>query len=261
MNTRSAEANTEDVLVELIRRHDVFDVLADEPLEKPELTAALEVSPATAHRILASFREKDWIQRTPHGYTLTPFGEALGRAAATYWSTVSETHRRAPLYDVITTAAPSDSVDFAWFDDATVTTVESHDPYRPLNRFIDLLEDTSSIRGIDTTSVSPTYVEDVYDRIADGLPVELVYDQAVVERLATEYTDLATDAFERDNFTLWVREEVPFGLALFDDRVGIGGYDDETGLLEVFVDTDNEDAYEWGEQLFERYREDADRLV
>ncbi|UTF53474.1 helix-turn-helix transcriptional regulator [Natronosalvus rutilus] len=261
MDARSVEANTEDVLVELIRRHDVFDVLADEPLEKPELAAALEVSPATAHRILTSFREKNWIERTAQGYALTPFGKALGRATATYRSTVAETHRLAPLYDVVTAAASSEPIDFAWFDDATVTTVEPHDPYRPLNRFIELLEATSSIRGIDTTSVSPTYVEDVYDRIADGLPVELVYDQAVVERLATEYTDLATDAFDRDNFTLWVREEVPFGLALFDDRVGIGGYDDETGLLEVFVDTDNEDAYAWGEQLFELYREDADRLV
>lgn len=260
MTSDSGTESLEDDLVELVRRHEVFEVLDDAVLEKPDLSAALDVSPATTHRILSSFREKEWIERTDEGYALTPFGRAMGRTVRTYRSTVADTRRLAPLYETVSTAEIPLEVDFDWFDDATVTVVEPHDPYRPLNRFIDLLEGTSSLRGFDTTSVAPTYVEDVYGRIVDGMAVEIVYEEAVVERLATEYADLAADAFERENLSLWLRDEVPFGLALFDDRIGIGGYDEETGLLEVFADTGDTAALEWGERLFERYKADSTPL-
>lgn len=251
----------QDDMLELVRRHEVFEILTQETLEKPELAATLEVSPATTHRILASFRDKEWITRTDSGYALTPLGAQMGRAVETYRSAVVETHRLAPLYETLTATTLPVAVDIDWFADATVTVVEQRDPYRPLNRFIDLLEETSSLRGCDTTSVAPTYVDDIHERILDGMPVDIVFETPVIDRLASEYTDLTDDAFERENLRLWARDELPFGLALFDDRVGIGGYDAESGILSVFADTDDPEAYAWGEQLFEEYRAAADRIV
>ncbi|WP_246998911.1 helix-turn-helix transcriptional regulator [Halosolutus gelatinilyticus] len=261
MNPEPIGTDLEDDLLELVRRHEVFTVLANDPLEKPELASALDVSPATTHRILTSFRENDWIARTDGGYALTPLGERMGRAVRSYRSAVVEARRLTPLYDLLFAATLPVEVEPDVFADATVTTIDSHDPYRPLNRFIDLLGNTDSLRGIDTTSVAPTYVEDVHERIVDGMPVEIVFETPVIDRLATEYADLAEDAFDRENLTLWAIDDLPFGLALFDDRVGIGRYDDEVGFLSVFVDTDDDEAYAWGERVFEHYRSAATRVV
>jgi hypothetical protein len=49
----------------------------------------------------------------------------------------------------------------------------------------------------------------------------------------------------------------PYGLAIFDDRVGIGGYDEETGLLQVFADTESPIAREWAERVFASVRADS----
>ncbi|QLG50427.1 helix-turn-helix transcriptional regulator [Natrinema halophilum] len=261
MKGEPLEDDLEADLLELVRRHEVFEILTDEALEKPELAAALEVSPATTHRILASFRDKDWITRTDSGYALTPLGTQMGRAVGTYRSAVAETRRLAPLYETVSTANLPVDVDMDWFADATVTVIEPRDPYRPLNRFVDLLEETSSLRGCDTTSVAPTYVDDIHDRILDGMSVEIVFEAPVIDRLASEYADLTEVAFERENLRLWALDELPFGVALFDDRVGIGGYDAESGVLSVFADTNDSDAYAWGERLFEQYRAAADRVI
>lgn len=259
MNTNPVGEGRDDVLVELIRRHEVFEALADDALEKPELASVLDISPATAHRILTSFREKGYIRRTGRGYELTPLGARLREVTERFRSETDQTYRLEALYETVIEA--DIDVDVEYFDGATVTVAKSGDPYRPINRFAHLLAETETLRGFDTTSVSPSYVEDIHERIVDGMPIEIVFETAVIDRLSTEYADLADVAFERENLTLFAHDEIPFGLALFDDRVGIGVYDSELGILSVFIDTDNEDAYAWGERLFDQYRAAADRVV
>lgn len=249
------DADRTELLLEVIRRDAALEALDTRPMSKRELAEAIDVSAATAHRIISSFREAGLVERTDEGHVVTALGREIDGAADEYRSHVDAAIRLDPLLSTI----DSNSVrfDVASFADATITTAEPGNPYRPLNRFTTLLAETDSLRGFDTTSVAPTYVEDVHAMIADGMPVEVVYDDGIVEQLATEYAELASDAFDRDNLELFVHEDVPFGLALFDDRVGVGGYDDETGLLAVFVDTDDPAAVAWGERLFESYRDEA----
>ena len=70
--------------------------------------------------------------------------------------------------------------------------------------------------------------------------------------------DRATDAIDRGHLALRTRGDLPYGLAIFDDRVGIGGYDDATGLMEVFVDTDAPIAREWARRVYASVRADSD---
>jgi hypothetical protein len=56
------------------------------------------------------------------------------------------------------------------------------------------------------------------------------------------------------------RETLPYGLALFDDRVGIAGYDEETGTMRVFVDSDSAIARAWADRVFETYRTNSDAI-
>lgn len=244
--------------MEVLERNAALDALATEPMSKRELAAAIDVSDATAQRILASFRESGLVEQRDDGNVLTNVGRAVGRAADDYRERVAAAMELEPLFSTI---EPCDvRIDLRAFADATVTVAEPGDPYRPLNRFVSLLANADSLRGFDTTSVSPTYVEDLHGRITDGMPTEVIYEPPIVERLAADYPDLAADAVDSGNLTIHLHDDLPFGLALFDDHVGIGGYDDATGVLSVFVDSDDPSAIRWGEQLFERHREEATPL-
>lgn len=54
-------------------------------------------------------------------------------------------------------------------------------------------------------------------------------------------TDIIVWRLQHDTLTRGVtvtRFNVITGLAIFDERVGIGGYDESTGLMQVFVNMD-----------------------
>lgn len=69
---------------------------------------------------------------------------------------------------------------------------------------------------------------------------------------------MSVAAVESDQLTLSAHDDLPSGLAIFDDRIGLGGYDADSGMLPAFVDTDDPDAREWALKRHERYREAAD---
>ena len=54
---------------------------------------------------------------------------------------------------------------------------------------------------------------------------------------------------------------LPYGLAIFHDRVGIGGDDEEMGLLEAFVDADGPVARGWAERVYASARADSEPPV
>jgi predicted transcriptional regulator len=89
--------------------------------------------------------------------------------------------------------------------------------------------------------------------VAEGRETEIVCPEEIVETsLDTVSRDTVAGLVR--NMDIRVHDSPPFSVALFDDRVGVGGHADD-GKLEVFADTDDDDAYEWGERVYERYRE------
>jgi hypothetical protein len=67
--------------------------------------------------------------------------------------------------------------------------------------------------------------------------------------------------FGSNSFTLWLHDSLPlFRILIYDDRIGIGGYDPDSGVLQVYVDTDAPEAREWAESTVESYRQEARRV-
>ena len=132
------------------------------------------------------------------------------------------------------------------------------DPYRPVERFVALVGESATLRGFNTTHMAPLVLGGFHQQVFEATDTELIYLPGVAEKLFEAYPDRANDAIEQGHLTLRTREQLPYGLALFDERVGIGGYDDRTGLLEVFVDTDSPIAREWAERVFASVRIDSD---
>lgn len=246
-------------LIELVRRAPVLEALQEGAMDRRELEQHLSVSKSTVHRFTRSLRENGLIDRSGGEFVLTPLGEVSVNKIAEFRASIETAWELAPVLQVA--KAHGVDIDMGVFADATVTTAGPGNPYRPVNRFMSLVSETDTLRGLDPASINPLYLDEIYERIIDGMATDAVFPSPVVEDLLTVNPERARTAFESGNLTLRVHDDLPFGLTVCDDRVGVGVYDDETGLLRTYVDTDTSDAYEWAERVYADYRAEATELT
>ncbi|WP_231188363.1 MarR family winged helix-turn-helix transcriptional regulator [Haladaptatus sp. DYF46] len=247
-------------LIELIRRAPVLEALADKgTMDRRELEQHLSVSKSTVHRFTHSLRESDLIERSGGEFVLTALGEVAAAEATAFGTTIETAWELAPILE----GAKAHGVDFdvTVFTGATVTTAAPGNPYRPVNRFMSLVSETDTLRGLDPTTINPLHLDDIQNRIVDGMETDAVFPTAVVKELLTSNPERAKKAFESGNLTLRVHDDLPFGLTICDDRVGVGIYSTETGLLRTYADTDAPAARKWAEGVYADYHEEATELV
>jgi predicted transcriptional regulator len=248
-----------DQFIELVRRAPVLEALREEgAMDRRELEQHLDVSKSTVHRFTRSLRENGLIERSGGAFVLTSVGEVSAEEMAAFKASIETAWELAPVLQV--TRAHGVDIDVAAFADATVTTAEPGNPYRPVNRFMSLVAETDTLRGLDPASINPLHVDDIYERIVNGMETDAVFPSAVVENLLTSNPERAERAFESGNLRLRIHDDIPFGLTLCDDRIGVGIYDDDTGLLRTYADTDAPAAHEWAEAVYTNYRDKATEL-
>jgi hypothetical protein len=68
-------------------------------------------------------------------------------------------------------------------------------------------------------------------------------------------------AVESGQFVVEIHPEVPFGICILDDRVGVRAHSPEFGADTVFVDTDDPEGYVWAEEVCRNYRSEARPLA
>ena len=254
---REHGSDVDDVILVAVRRVDALDALSDGPLRRAELEEAIGVSRTTAHRIVRALAEHGLARRTDGRHELTSFGEVVAVEVSRVRGSVGAARSLGPFIDAL--AGTPFEIDVSRFTGATVTTAGPGDPYAPVSRFMELLVETDVLRGFDTTSIAPIYVDEIRAEILGGMRTSIVYLPEVAERIASAYPGKLRASLESGRLELFTSEELPFGLALFDGRIGLGAYDGETGMLSCFVDTDDPDAILWGETLYEHYRDAATR--
>ncbi|WP_276253063.1 helix-turn-helix transcriptional regulator [Halomontanus rarus] len=247
-----------DLLGDIVRHGPVLEALLEEPLDRREIEERLDVSRATSHRYTQWLDEQDFVEKIDGRFQLTWRGAVTAEEILRFEANVRTAHRMTPLLDAVC----EDHRDFVLepFVDATITVAEPDDPYRPIERFITLVSESESLRGFNTTHMAPLVLGEFHQQVFDKTDTEIIYLPHIVEKLFETYPERARKAIDRGHLTLRTREELPYGLALFDDRVGIGGYDEATGLMQVFVDTDAPIAREWAERVYASVRSDSDPL-
>ena len=244
-------------ILNFVRRGDALDALAVEPLTKRELADTLSVSRPTAHRILAGFEELDAVRPGSDGYELTRFGYAAREAVGAYRDRIQTAMSLRPLLNDL----PDDmEFDYELFTDAIVTDATYDDPFRPMNRFIELFRNAEKIKGFNRSFLEPMYIDLAHERIEAGLESDIIYDPKVLELVMEEYPNLATSALEQEHVKASVHDNLPIAMAIFEDRIGIGIHTESMGTPITWIDTDDPDAIAWGEQLFETYRAEATQL-
>lgn len=148
------------------------------------------------------------------------------------------------------------------FVDAMISFPESHSPYHPLPRFVELVESAETMRAFSKRSPKPGSYEVILRNATDGMETEFVLPLAVIEEMVDAIDEnVLMAAVESANLTIFEHEELPTdgGFGIFDDRLALYCRDDN-GVTQVGVDTDNPEAVAWGESLYEDVRSEAEAI-
>ena len=243
-------------------RVEVFDVLAGRPCDRTDLRATTGASSPTMGRILSDFEERHWIVRNGRTYELTRLGEFVAERFADLREAMETEQKLRDVVPWLPREMEGFTVDL--FADATVSYPGSGYPYQPVERVTQLIESTESMRGFGTTVVKSSNLEAACRAILDGMEFEFIYSPGVLETIAAWNPEKIAEADACENCTTLLHDSLPdsdwCGLGIYDDRVGICCHDVETGLLKAVVDTDSPAALAWAESVYERYRNEAQRL-
>lgn len=258
-----AESGFDDELLEIaVGRRPVLAALAESPRHRRELQEKLDISKTTCHRIVRTFDDRGLLERTDKGYTLSKKGELVAQQTDQYHRNI----RAACLLEPIAARFEESEVDFdlELFADARVTRPEPDNPTVPINREFQIFRDSETHLKVDYNQyIPPLYIEQLADIIVEqGMQFEHVLPKEMVEQQLSQFPDLhrkQADGEIEAQVKYRICEDVPFGMVIFDrSHVVLRAYDDETGSVEVMVDTDDPDAVAWAEDVYEHYRERAD---
>lgn len=252
------ETTDPDGLVDLVRRAPILATLQQESMEPREVERRLGISKSTRHRHVTWLEDRDLLIRENGEYTLTAFGRAVADVLATFTADMHTAVRLAPIYHAVAGTDPPCPIDV--LADATVTTSDRGDPFAPLARFLSLVGTTESLRMADSYAIAPTYIDEIHGRVLDGLRTDVIERPEVAEDIMANYPRKCVQLCASEYLTMKIHDDLPFGLVILDDRIGIGVRDPETGVPRAFVDTDADAAREWAEALFESYSREGTEL-
>lgn len=249
---------TGDVYLDLVKRASMLEALREESLDRSDLDHRLGISRATSHRHTNALIDLGLIDRVDGDFQLTGMGVAIVEAVDSFKSKIKMAYQLGPVLEEVGDSVPP--IPLAAFADATVTSANKGDPHAPVYRYIALVRETETLRGFDTWSIAPTYMGEIQQQILKGMETELIDPIGVVEDVMENYPERCVQVCVSGYLTIWLHEMLPFGLAIFDDRIGLGVRDPETSLLHAFIDTDAPAAREWAKAVYETYKADAVRL-
>lgn len=237
----------------------VLDTLAEGGCDRADLQSKTGAHASTIGRVLGDFGERRWIERSGPTYELTPLGEFVTERFADLCDAMETEGKLRDVWQWLPREMEGFSVDL--FADAVVAHPGPGYPYEPIDRVIQLVEESDSMRGFGAM-IFKSVANEAFCRAAlAGLDVEYVYSPAVLAATVAWNPDLFEKAAARDHCTVLVHDDLPdrtrCGIDIFDDRVSICCHDTETRALRAWIDTDAPEAQEWALSVFERYRQEA----
>ena len=240
-----------EFLLEVVKRAPMLTALREEALSPRDLTARLDVSKSTTHRNATSLTERGLLTKSDGKHMLTESGRRVADVVSRFESDMGTIIRLTPLLDAVAGIQPPFPIDA--FADATVTSTTRGDPFGPLARFVSLVSETDSFRMADSHAIAPAYIDEIQGRVLDGLEADVIERPEVAEDIMEHYPRRCVRLCGSEHFSLKLHHDLPFGLVILDDRIGVGVRDHRTGTPRAFVDTDARKAREWAKVVFDSY--------
>jgi len=256
MESGAAGSPFDDIEYLLRSRHRVPTLVAMSvrPRSRSELVEYAGVSSSTIRRTLREFEERRWIQRSGYQYETTQLGGYVASAMAELIDRIETERKLRDVWEWLPNREDGFTIDMCI--DASVTVATADDPYRPVNRFLTLLERTREFQfaGFDIALLEPCK-DRLCAQIVDGMETEIIDPPRVAKYIRSNCPDLFSETLDSGNLNVIINDDLPpYGIGIFDDRVAICGYDPDSVTVRVLVDTDQPEAREWAESMYRTYR-------
>jgi len=232
-------------------------MVRDGPKYKPDLASELGVSKSTVYNWATELIEYDIAQRTDEGYELTSLGEQLFEFYCYVNRVTTQLYDMKPLFE----ALPDDHhPPFSTLVNADVVDESDH-PYAPFERVVDWVKDAEHVVGTPAV-ISTEKLEALGERFrSNEMTADVVLertDVALMERHVPDTLDILIE-----NATMYETDrEIPVRLYVAEDlspSVGVATLS-ESRQISMFVQLWGDEAVEWGLELYEEYREGANRI-
>ncbi|SFR57260.1 Predicted transcriptional regulator, contains HTH domain [Halogeometricum rufum] len=234
-------------------RVEVLDALTEGAATRRELEAETGASQPTLGRILGDFTDRGWITHDGARYVATATGRLVAEAFTDLWETM-ETELK--LRDVAEWL-PTESLgfDLGRLGDATITVPTRTRPGAPVQRVLELLEESSHVR-IFSHAFNEQSLEVVTERTVEGVQTfEGVFSPDALDAIAHDSTLRQRLEALLDSEAAEIRLHegpIPLAVTITDDVVHLLLRDDE-GLLRAALDTDDDAVLSWAREAHERY--------
>lgn len=231
--------------------------LKNRPRSRSELWEMAGVSSSTIRRTLTEFEKRDWIRKDEYKYETTQLGEFVASAMV---DLIERADTEQQLRDVWQWLPDEDSgFTLEMCADATITIAEANNPYRPVNRFTSLLDETDHFRfvGLDVAMFEPCK-DELAKQIQTGMQAEFINPPRVAKYIRNSCSELFSETLEAGDLTLHLHNNLPsYGVGLFDEQVVVTGYDPDAVTVRVLIDTDDPEARDWAESVYHTYRRET----
>lgn len=235
----------------------LLDALTSGAYGRRELGDLTGVATTTIGRILNECQERGWVERTSNGtYTATATGALVVRE----FTPLVDSMDTIRTLGEAATWVPTDelSVGIEHFADATVRRSPANAPHDTVEYLADCFREASSVRVLTFLVAPPPVVDALVEGIVDGhLTAEIVLAGGLVEFLRDQDDPPDWADYLDDGVTVYRYDEhIPCHLFLFDAKVLI--MNDRPPGGGGFVVSEDETVLAATNELFERYRDDAE---
>lgn len=234
--------------------------VASHPRSPSELSEETGASSSTIRRTVREFEERGWIRRDEGRYEPTELGAFIASAIEDLFNRL-ETERQ--LRGVSKWLPGEDSgFPIEKCAEADVTVAEPDDPYAPVRQFESLFQEATRLRFLrpEIALMEPAF-DVLLEHVNSGVEITFVDRPSCNTYFLSTYPEHSPAMMRRDNFTVLEHVDLPsYGLALLDHRVAISGYEEESGTVQLLVDTDSPEVRAWAEAKFSAYADEAELL-
>lgn len=237
----------------------ILRTLRDDPCRPAALTDEIDATRTTVQRILAGFRDRDWVVKRDAAYHTTPTGRRVHDA---YEGLLSEL-ARADRFGAFAADLERAGADFpaAGVASGELTVANDRDPLAAVDRVVELLREAG---GSELRSVSPIvtrqYNEAAAEALDDGASVELVIDDGVLAASESEFREATDRALTDDDASVYVaRDSLEYGFFRYDDVACVIAHDERNNPRCVFESSDPV-VLDWADERFAALVADAQPL-
>ncbi|WP_440988459.1 helix-turn-helix transcriptional regulator [Haloarchaeobius baliensis] len=253
------DATAVDDTVALLSWGPILEACHDGPVDRSEIAERAGCSRSTAYRATTDLREEGLLERTDRGYRITGEGAAVLAQSQQFVAGVEGTARLQPLLEYVDNPAFVDLA--ARFADAEVVAPLESVPYRIENRMQSVIEGTRErMFGMTDGLGSPALAEAMFDRLRSGVTVDWLLPREMYDQFTAAYGPLSTHADDGGATTVFVHDELPVNLAVYDETLVVLGFDRERGVLGAVAIADDPVALQWSQETFEACRGAAERV-